>query len=80
MKCLCLYIYTYVYPCSVTRDQRGVREQRDAPRHDSTNENEDRVPRSRHPDNQQVFVGNLPHNITEQQLKTYFEGTSTRHR
>lgn len=29
--------------------------------------------RSRYPDTQQLFVGNLPHSITEKELKAYFE-------
>lgn len=29
--------------------------------------------RSRYPDSQQLFVGNLPHNIQEKELKTFFE-------
>ncbi len=29
--------------------------------------------RSRYPDSQQLFVGNLPHNIADKELKTYFE-------
>ncbi|KAL5017833.1 hypothetical protein ScPMuIL_003555 [Solemya velum] len=29
---------------------------------------------SRFPDNQQLFVGNLPHNIAEKDLRTFFEG------
>lgn len=32
-----------------------------------------RQQRSRFPDNQQLFVGNLPHNITEKELKDFFE-------
>ncbi|GAB1606603.1 ras GTPase-activating protein-binding protein 2-like [Argonauta hians] len=28
---------------------------------------------SRYPDSHQLFVGNLPHNITEKELRTYFE-------
>ena len=28
---------------------------------------------SRYPDSHQLFVGNLPHNITERELRTYFE-------
>jgi RNA recognition motif-containing protein len=32
-----------------------------------------RQQRSRFPDSQQLFVGNLPHNITEKELKDFFE-------
>ena len=32
--------------------------------------------RSRYPDNQQLFVGNLPHTISENELISYFESKS----
>jgi len=28
----------------------------------------------RYPDSHQLFVGNLPHNVSEEELKTFFEG------
>lgn len=28
----------------------------------------------KYPDSHQLFVGNLPHNITERELKAFFEG------
>lgn len=30
---------------------------------------------SRYPDSHQLFVGNLPHNVAEKELRTFFEGT-----
>ena len=35
--------------------------------------------RTRYPDNQQLFVGNLPHNIQEKDLKTFFESMQYHH-
>ena len=34
---------------------------------------EDMRQRSRYPDTQQLFVGNLPHTISEEELTSYFE-------
>jgi hypothetical protein len=39
----------------------------------SGGESEEFGRRSRYPDNLQVFVGNLPHNFSEAELKEYFE-------
>lgn len=36
-------------------------------------DSEDGGRRSRFPDSQQLFVGNLPHNVTEKELKEFFE-------
>jgi len=59
-------------PQRVPRPQRD-RGPRDREGSRNTDIDADRMPRSRHPDSQQVFVGNLPHNITEIQLRQYFE-------
>lgn len=41
-------------------------------RDDGDNDSQSGRPRSRFPDNQQLFVGNLPHNITERELQDFF--------
>ena len=50
---------------------RGGREQRDGGSRPMGDEDMNR--RSRYPDNQQLFVGNLPHTISEIELISYFE-------
>lgn len=40
--------------------------------------NEDSVSkRSTYPDNQQLFVGNLPHSVTDKELQEFFERKSS---
>ena len=41
---------------------------------DSDAEGTERRRAPRYPDSNQLFVGNLPHNISEKELKTFFEG------
>ena len=50
---------------------RGGREQRDGGSRPMGDEDVNR--RSRYPDNQQLFVGNLPHTISEIELISFFE-------
>ncbi len=57
--------------------QRAPRPPRDRPVRDRDSSrhagDDDMGRRSRYPDNCQVFVGNLPHYMTEKDLKDYFE-------
>ena len=39
----------------------------------SGGDSDDYTRRGRHPDNLQVFVGNLPHNVSEAEMRDYFE-------
>jgi Ras GTPase-activating protein-binding protein 1 len=51
---------------------RGTRE-RDGSRSAGDSDEGSRRPPPRYPDNQQIFVGNLPQTMSEKELKTYFE-------
>lgn len=41
-------------------------------RDDGDSDSQSGRPRSRFPDSHQLFVGNLPHNITEKELEDFF--------
>ncbi|XP_041364926.1 ras GTPase-activating protein-binding protein 2-like isoform X2 [Gigantopelta aegis] len=56
------------------RDRTGDRDRVSISRDDGDNDsNSGRRPTTRFPDSHQLFVGNLPHNISEKELKTFFE-------
>lgn len=55
------------------RDNRPrERERVSMSRDDGDSDSQSGRPRSRFPDSHQLFVGNLPHNITEKELEDFF--------
>merc|ERR1712226_1450157 len=55
------------------RSQRPPRDRQQRDNSRSGDQGDDFSRRSRYPDSQQLFVGNLPHSISEVELKKYFE-------
>lgn len=64
-----------LYNCRGNRDrpERGRDRDRVSLTRDEGEGNMDRRG-TRFPDSHQLFVGNLPHNVAEKELKTFFEG------
>ena len=76
---LILFVYAFIdvdnFECRPMRADRVGRE-RDMGSSRPPMGDEDMRQRSRYPDTQQLFVGNLPHTISEEELTSYFESKS----